>query len=197
MLVYVVSAIIFILVALNFFLGERLYKIPKDTNYFNNVEEYNISSNKEIIADPKYVLTISILTGILLGSYLGLATVCNVHNIIVTLGTVTICCCYLAEITRRVAIRDGVLVLSRFLMPKKEIDANRITGIYLYSYNRKFMDNHAYTVKLVVAQTSKKLTKFALSSIDNRAIMNMIKDNFGVKKNKMYIANQKELITKD
>lgn len=197
MLVYVVSAIIFILVALNFFLGERLYKIPKDTNYFNNVEEYNISSNKEITADPKYVLTISILTGILLGSYLGLATVCNVHNIIVTLGTVTICCCYLAEITRRVAIRDGVLVLSRFLMPKKEIDANRITGIYLYSYNRKFMDNHAYTVKLVVAQTSKKLIKFALSSIDNRAIMNMIKDNFGVKKNKMYIANQKELITKD
>lgn len=197
MLVYVVSAIIFILVALNFFLGERLYKIPKDTNYFNNVEEYNISSNKEITADPKYVLTISILTGILLGSYLGLATICNVHNIIVTLGTVTICCCYLAEITKRVAIRDGVLVLSRFLMPKKEIDANRITGIYLYSYNRKFMDNHAYTVKLVVAQTSKKLTKFALSSIDNRAIMNMIKDNFGVKKNKMYIANQKELITKD
>lgn len=197
MLVYVVSAIIFILVALNFFLGERLYKIPKDTNYFNNVEEYDISSNKEITADPKYVLTISILTGILLGSYLGLATICNVHNIIVTLGTVTICCCYLAEITRRVAIRDGVLVLSRFLMPKKEIDANRITGIYLYSYNRKFMDNHAYTVKLVVAQTSKKLTKFALSSIDNRAIMNMIKDNFGVKKNKMYIANQKELITKD
>ena len=59
------------------------------------------------------------------------------------------------------------------------------------------MNNHAYTVKLVVAQTSKKLTKFALSSIDNRAIMNMIKDNFGVKKNKMYIANQKELITKD
>lgn len=197
MLVYVVSAIIFILMALNFFLGERLYKIPKDTNYFNNVEEYNISSNKEITADPKYVLTISILTGILLGSYLGLATVCNVHNIVVTLGTVAICCCYLAEITRRVAIRDGVLVLSRFLMPKKEIDANRITGIYLYSYNRKFMNNHAYTVKLVVAQTSKKLTKFALSSIDNRAIINMIKDNFGVKKNKMYIANQKELITKD
>ena len=120
MLVYVVSAIIFILMALNFFLGERLYKIPKDTNYFNNVEEYNISSNKEITADPKYVLTISILTGILLGSYLGLATVCNVHNIVVTLGTVAICCCYLAEITRRVAIRDGVLVLSRFLMPKKE-----------------------------------------------------------------------------
>ena len=59
------------------------------------------------------------------------------------------------------------------------------------------MNNHAYTVKLVVAQTSKKPTKFALSSIDNRAIMNMIKDNFGVKKNKMYIANQKELITKD
>lgn len=185
--VYIVSMVVVILVGLNFFLGEKLYRVPKDENYFNNVERYDFSKNREITPDPKYVVAISILTGILLGLYLGLGSICNVSGVIVWLTALLICVCYLKEITRRIAIQEGVLVLSSFLSSTKKIDATRITGMYIYSYNRKFMKSHAYTVKLVVTDNSSKKTKFTLSSVDNRAVMNMMKENFGIEKNKMYI----------
>jgi hypothetical protein len=190
MSVYVVSIIIVILVALNFFLGEKLYSVPKDTRYFNNVEKYDCLKNREITPDPKYVVTISISTGVLLGLYLGLSAICGVNGIVVTLATALICVCYLMEITKRISIREGVITLSGFLLKTKQIDISRITGMYIYSYNRKFMKGHAYTVKLVIVDDSGKRTKYTLSSIDNRAVMNMMKENFGIEKNKMYIAKR-------
>ena len=190
MSVYVVSIIIVILVALNFFLGEKLYSVPKDTRDFNNVEKYDCLKNREITPDPKYVVTISISTGVLLGLYLGLSAICGVNGIVVTLATALICVCYLMEITKRISIREGVITLSGFLLKTKQIDISRITGMYIYSYNRKFMKGHAYTVKLVIVDDSGKRTKYTLSSIDNRAVMNMMKENFGIEKNKMYIAKR-------
>ena len=94
------------------------------------------------------------------------------------------------EITKRISIREGVITLSGFLLKTKQIDISRITGMYIYSYNRKFMKGHAYTVKLVIVDDSGKRTKYTLSSIDNRAVTNMMKENFGIEKNKMYIAKR-------
>lgn len=188
MAVYIVSAIILVLSILNFYLGEKLYKVPKDENYFRNVEEYNFSKSKEIGPDPKYVVIISIATGILLGLYFGLTAICNANGIVILFTVLLVMYSYLSEITRRVSLRDGVLVFSKFLSPKKEIDASKVIGMYIYSYNKRFMKNHAYTVKLVVTENNGKKTKFTISSIDNRAVMNLMKENFGVQRNKMYIA---------
>lgn len=188
MAVYVVSIVILILSILNLYLGEKLYKVPKDENYFNNVEEYDLSKNKEIGPDPKYVVITSITTGILLGLYFGLTAICDANEIVVLCTFLLVMYCYLSEITRRVSLRDGVLIFSKFLSKKKEIDASRITGMYIYSYNKRFMKNHAYTVKFVVIESTGKKTKFTISSLDNRAIMNLMKENFGVQRNKMYIA---------
>lgn len=188
MAVYVVSIVILILSILNLYLGEKLYKVPKDENYFNNVEEYDLSKNKEIGPDPKYVVITSITTGILLGLYFGLTAICDANEIVVLCTFLLVMYCYLSEITRRVSLRDGVLIFSKFLSKKKEIDASRITGMYIYSYNKRFMKNHAYTVKFVVIEGTGKKTKFTISSLDNRAIMNLMKENFGVQRNKMYIA---------
>ncbi len=190
MVMYVVTFVIIITTILNYFLGEKLYKEPKDINYFTNVEEYNLSKNKEIAAEPKYVVTVSIFTGILLGMYWGLDAISHSGGMLTFIATVIILCSYLMEITRRVALRDGKLVLTRFLARTKEIDAAKINGMYIYSYTRKFMKNHAYTVKLVVSENNGKKTKFTISSLDNRAVMNLMKESFGVQRNKMYIAKQ-------
>lgn len=190
MVMYVVTFVLIIATILNYVLGEKLYKEPKDINYFTNVEEYNLSKNKEITADPKYVVTVSIFTGILLGMYWGLTVISHLGGILAFVATTIILCNYFMEITRRIALRDGKLVLTRFLARTKEINATKIKGMYIYSYTRKFMKNHAYTVKLVISENNGRKTKFTISSLDNRAIMNLMKESFGVQRNKMYIAKQ-------
>jgi hypothetical protein len=72
----------------------------------------------------------------------------------------------------------------------------KITGMYIYSYNKKFLKNHAYTTKLVVVEDSGKKHKFSLSSLDNKAVLNLMKDTFGVTNNKMYIAKTRDLPAK-
>ena len=94
------------------------------------------------------------------------------------------------ELTRTIELKEGKLIFSRFLYRQKTFDVARITGMYIYSYNKKFLKKHAYTTKLVVVEDNGKTTKFSLSSLDNKSVLNMMKDSFGVVNNKMFIANK-------
>lgn len=188
MLIYIISGIIIVLALINFILGIKLYEEPKENGYFNNVGNLDMARERTIAADPKYVLIISIITGILMGLYLGYAAALEKSGIIITATVVIIAIMYLIEITRTVTLKEGKLVLSKFLSFEKEIDVNQIVGMYIYSYNKKFLKSHAYTTKLVIVGRDGKLTKFTLSSIDNRAILNMMKESFGINSYKMFIA---------
>ena len=95
--------------------------------------------------------------------------------------------CYLIEITRKITIKDDKLILSKMFSKKVEIYGNQIKGIYIYSFNKKFLKKRALTTKLVVVEKTDKFHKFTLSSLDNKAVLNMLKENFGVQNYKMYI----------
>ena len=62
--------------------------------------------------------------------------------------------------------------------------------MYLYSWNKKFLKKHALTTKLVITTNSDKKYKFVISSLDNKAVLNLLKENFGVINNKMYIGKK-------
>ncbi|MBQ9313530.1 MAG: hypothetical protein IJ220_00785 [Clostridia bacterium] len=81
------------------------------------------------------------------------------------------------------------LVFERMFFKAKKIPLNRIEGMYIYSFNKKFIDKNAFTTKLVVSTGNSKY-KFTLSGIDTRAVMNMMKENFGISENKMFIAQK-------
>ena len=59
MVMYVVSGIIILLVFLNYFLGYKLYREPKNEAYFHNVKHYNIIHQRDIMTSPMYVVAIS------------------------------------------------------------------------------------------------------------------------------------------
>lgn len=188
MIAYILSGIIIVLALINYILGIVLYEKPKEKGYFNNVCDVDMSREKTIAADPKYVLVISIITGILMGLYLGYVNVLEKSGLIITLTATIIAITYLIEITRMITIKEGKLTLSKFLSFDKEINLNQITGMYIYSYNKKFLKSHAYTTKLVITERDGKTTKFTLSSIDNKAVLNMMKDSFAINSYKMFIS---------
>ncbi|MBQ6860316.1 MAG: hypothetical protein IJO08_01560 [Clostridia bacterium] len=190
MVVYVITAIIFIVAIINLVLGERLYKLPNDKAFFNNVNSVNLEKEKYIAANPRHVVALSVLTGALVGLYLGLARVNEVNASIITVAILFILVIYFMELTRTITLKEGKLTFSRFLYKTRTFDATKITGIYIYSYNKKFLKKHAYTTKLVVVEDNGKKFKFSLSSLDNKSVLNMMKDSFGVVNNKMYIANK-------
>ncbi|MBQ8299688.1 MAG: hypothetical protein IJX99_07565 [Clostridia bacterium] len=188
MLIEILSGIIIVLALINFILGIKLYEKPRENGYFNNVGELNMSRERTIAADPKYVLVISVITGILMGLYLGYAAALEKGGILIVATVIILAIIYLIEITRTVTLKENKLTLSKFLSFEKEIDVNQITGMYIYSYNKKFLKSHAYTTKLVITQRDGKITKFTLSSIDNKAILNMMKESFGINSYKMFIS---------
>ena len=194
MIIYVISAIVLLSIILNWFLGEKLYEIPKDKSFFDNVTAVNLSKERNIAADPRYVVKISVLTGILIGLYLAYASVEDVNGWFVFFVVAMIFVCYLIELTRKITLKDGKLTLSKFLSSPKEIDPRRVNGIYIYSYNKKFLKKHAYTTKLVIVLTNEQVIKFSLSSLDNKSVLNMMKETFGVTRNKMFISKRSEKI---
>ena len=177
MLMYIVTIIIFILIFINYFLGFKLYKEPKNNAYFTNVKHYNVIHQRDIMASPKYIFSIS-------------ASLRNLFNSYVIWGTIiTLFILYLIEITRKVLLTEDNLVFERMFFKAKKIPLNRIEGMYIYSFNKKFIDKNAFTTKLVVSTGNSKY-KFTLSGIDTRAVMNMMKENFGISENKMFIAQK-------
>lgn len=184
---YIVSGVIIAFVIINYFLGYKLYSVPKNENYFNNVNRLNLSKERYISPEPQYVLVLSIFTGVMIGIYLALATIFKINNWFALFIVLLIIVCYLIEITRAVIIRDDKLILSKIFSRKVELAGSDIKGLYVYSYNKKFLKKHALTTKLVVTTKLGKTYKFVLSSLNNKAILNMMKDNFGVTDYKMFI----------
>ena len=192
MVAYILTAIIIVLALTNFILGIKLYEEPKENGYFNNVNSLDLNRERNICADPKYIAGMSIIVGVLIGMYLAFLTSVNMNGIIFKGTTLLLIIMYLYELTRRITLKDGKLTLSKFFFLKKELAASEITGMYIYSYNKKFLKSHAYTTKLVITDYQGKKIKFTLSSIDNRAVLNMMKDAFGVNSYKMYISKKEK-----
>lgn len=187
---YIVSGIIIAFIAINYFLEYKLYSVPKNEGYFNNVTEFNIEREKYISPQPLYVTMISIFTGIMLGLYVSLCEYFHVNKILMMIVSIAIFVCYFIEITRNISLVDGNLILSKAFSKKIVINATSIKGMYLYSWNKKFLKKHALTTKLVITTNSDKKYKFVISSLDNKAVLNLLKENFGVINNKMYIGKK-------
>lgn len=193
MLIYVLSAVILLFILINWYLSVSLYEEPSDPNYFNNVNRFPGSANvKHINANPRYVLIISIFVGIVIGIYYAYASIEGINFLVKFALIFIILVCYLIEITRSITLKDGVLIFSKFLYKTKEIHANMVKGMYIYSYNKKFLKKNAYTTKIVVITKDEKKYKFSLSSLDNRAVLSMMKEEFGVVNNKMFISKREE-----
>lgn len=184
---YIVSGLIILFIIINFFLEYKLYSEPQNATYFNNVNEYNLERDKYISPRPLYVLLISVLTGITTGLYLAFSKYFEINEWIVFLVTFLIFVSYFIEITRNISIVGGKLTLSKAFAKKIVIDATSIKGMYLYSWNKKFLKKHALTTKVVVATNSNKKYKFTVSSLDSKAILNLMKESFGINNNKMFI----------
>lgn len=189
---YVVSVVIILLIFLNYFLGYKLYSKPKNEAYFNNVKRLDFDKERYIAPNPKYVVTISILIGIAIGLYIALVSYFKINKWFAMIIIVAIFIFYLIEITRKITIKDEKLILSKAFSKKVELYGNQIKGIYIYSFNKKFLKKRALTTKLIVVTKTDKFYKFTLSSIDNKAVLNMIKENFGVTDYKMYIGKRTE-----
>ena len=189
MMVYVVSVIVVVLVFMNYFLGNQLYKEPKNSGYFSNVQNYNIIHRRDVMPTPTYIFLVSSLLGIFLGIYCLLGNLVHANGLVI-LGTVLLLfTVYLIEITRKIVLNEENLEFERMFFFTKKIPLNTIDGIFIYSFNKKFLDKSALTTKLVVTSGNQKY-KFTLAGIDTRAILNMMKENFGITENKIYIAKK-------
>ena len=189
MVMYIVTAILLILFILNYALGKVLYYEPSNLGYSSNVRNYNIINNKNIMASPKYVIVLSALLGIFLGVYCKLGQVLETNGFVIWGMVLLLLIAYLIEITRKITITDENLELEKMFCTTKKIPLNTIDGIYIYSYNKKFLNKRALTTKLVVCTGNEKY-KFTISSLDVKAVLYMMKDNFGITENKIFIKNK-------
>ena len=189
---YIVSVIIVIFTFVNYFLSFKLYDVPQNKEFLNNVNEVRFTKDRYIAPEPKYVVLISILLGILMGMYISLSSYFKINKLVVTLIILMLSVCYLIEITRRITLKDRKIILSKAFSKTREIPLNSVKGIYIYSYNKKFFKKHAFTTKLVIVTKTDKTYKFVLSSLDNKAVLNMIRETFGVNNYKMYISKNKK-----
>ena len=57
---------------------------------------------------------------------------------------------------------------------------------------KRFLKNHAHTTKLVVSTRTDKTYKFVLSSLNYKAVLNMMKENFGITDYKIYMTKKDE-----
>lgn len=187
MIMYVVTILFFVGTIANYVLSKVLYREPKNNNYFSNVNHYNTINKRILMASPKYVTILSILLGIFFGTYYFLCVLCEVNSALAWGLILILSILYLIEITRKISVTDENLEFEKMFFPTKRIPLNSITGVYIYSFKKKFLNKRALTTKLVVA-TNKEKYKFTISSIDIKSVTNMMKENFGITENKIFIA---------
>ncbi len=187
---YVISGIILVFVIVNYYLSFKLYQLPTNEKYYNNVNEIHFEKEKNILADPKYTNILSVLIGIMFGIYLALAFVTKMNPWVPVIFILVIMICFLIEISRTIKLREDALVLSKAFSKTKEINLRDIKGIYIYSFNKKFLKRHALTTKLVIATRDGKTYPFTLSSLNNKSVLNMMKENFGITEYKMFISKK-------
>lgn len=178
-----------VLTVANYYLGAKLYMVPQNSKYFNNVKEINVNNLKDITPAPKYVLTITVLNALLIGMFYAMCAVNVVNAWIPFSYAAVLVLLYVIELSRSISVNDNALIMSRFLKSDIIIPLATIEGMYIYSFNKRFLKKHALTTKLVVTASGKRY-KFTISSLENKAILNMMKSCFGITENKMYIAKQ-------
>ena len=169
------------IVIVNCFFGIKLYMEPKNSSYYRNVTEVNIDRDKDIRPSPKHVITLTLINGIVIGIFYALCSIYMVPALIPFI--------YASILSRSISINENTIILSRMFMQDIAIPLAMIEGMYIYSYNKKFLKKHTLTTKLVIS-ASGKLYKYTISSLENKAILNMMKNNFGVSEYKMFIAKQ-------
>ncbi len=192
MIAYIITIIIIVLALTNFILGIKLYEKPKEEGYFTNVGRFDLTRERNILAAPKHVAFLSIITGVLIGLYLAFAIASKISRLVYWSTIILLFFMYVKEIKRRITLKDGKLILTH-LFTETELDATKIRGMYIYSYNKKFLKSHAYTTKLVITDTDNHITKYTLSSLDNKAVLNMMKESFGVNSYKMFISKHEKM----
>ncbi len=183
---WIALTLILVVTILHYFLGAKLFMLPKNPEYYRNVKNINTIHKPEIAPDPQYILLLTLVAGIAMGLFIALVDRYHLGDWYNVIFILLITCLYGVEISRRIRLTDNSLVLEKALSKTKEIPLDDIEGMYLYSYGKKFMKRHSFTTKLVVA-TDKEKIKFTISSLNNKAILNMMKNNFGIENYKMYI----------
>lgn len=178
-----------VLIVANYYLGAKLYMAPQNPNYFNNVKEVDVNNLKDITPAPKYVLTITILNSLLIGMFYAVCGMCEVESWIPLVYAGILVFLYVIELSRSISVNGNTIVLSRFLKPDIIIPVATIEGMYIYSFNKKFLKKHALTTKLVITASGRRY-KFTISSLENKAVLSMMKNCFGITENKMFIAKQ-------
>lgn len=190
MIMYIVTAIFLILFILNYVLGKVLYSEPTSVSYFSNVKQYNTLGNKNIMAAPKYVTVLSIFLGIFIGVYYKLGQVLETNTFIMWGMILLLVIAYLIEITRKITLTDDSLEFEKMFCPTKKIPLNKIDGMYIYSYNKKFLNRRALTTKLVICSGMTEKYVFTIASLDIKAVLAMMKDNFGITDCKIFVKNK-------
>lgn len=185
-LILIITAVI---VIVNYYLGAKLYMVPKNSNYFENVKEINSNNLKDILPVPKYVLTITILNALLIGIFYAVCTIAAVNSWIPFGYAAVLILLYIIELSRGISVNENTLILSRFIRGDVAIPISTIEGMYIYSFNKKFLKKHALTTKLVIT-ASGKMYKYTISSLENKAVLSMMKNCFGITDYKMFIAKQ-------
>ncbi len=184
---YVVSAIIVVLTILNYMFSIILYKEPDDNEYFSNVRQISVVNNRYLFPEPRYALFASIMSGLMIGIYLALANYYGVISSIKWSVAFLIFLCYLVEMSRKITLDEDTLTSSKLFLFKKKIPINKIEGMYVYSYNKKWLKQHALTTKLVIAESEGKKDKIILSSFSNKKVFAMMKDNFNIVDHKLFV----------
>lgn len=179
-----------VLTVVNYYLGAKLYMLPRNQAYFENVKEINISNMKDIIPTPKYVLTVTLLNAILIGMFYGICGIVRVSGWVPFLYAVVLVLLYVTELSRGISVNENTIILSRFIIKDIVIPVATIEGMYIYSYNKRFLKKHALTTKLVVTAQGKKY-KYTISSLENNMILSMMRNCFGITDYKMFVAKQK------
>ena len=147
---YIVSALIVLFTLLNWVFSIVLYKLPEDQGYFHNVNQVHIEKNRYILPEPRYAVVSSIMSGCMIGLYMALAKYYLVNSKVITGIAVLLFMCYLVEMTRKIVLDEENLTSYRFFFIRKRIPVSSIQGMYIYSYNKKWLKQHALTSKLVV-----------------------------------------------
>lgn len=188
-LVITILVVTLVILFLNYYLGAKLYMIPKNDAYFNNVKEINLEKLKEINPNPKYVLPRIALYAIIIGAFYAVCKAVGVNSWIPTLYAGVLILLYVVELSKSISLNDNDLVLSKFLSKDICIPVTAIDGMYIYSYAPKFMNKHNHTTKLVITSAGKHY-KYTPSSLEKQAILNMMKYNFGINDCKMFVAKK-------
>lgn len=109
-------------------------------------------------------------------------------NLILMLSIVALLIiCYVIEISRSINIENNKIILKKAFAKKIELYGTSVKGMYIYSYNKNFLKKHALTTKLIITTNDNMKYKFVLGSLNYKAVLNLMKECFGITEYKIYL----------